>query len=285
MSAAGGEGAARLNEDRSALAAGAGGVLSTVSESGSSSFWDTLPLGRGVQLLNHDTNGLAALGKPAGTLSHPNRGGEEARSLLNCHYTLDGEFYQWASPSGALHRLWLLNRLDSATSGVILVAAEEGLAKAIRALFREKHIRKVYAALVFGRPAEARQVWRDRLAIDKRGGQVRTTTSGNVPAESAMRLVRTGSPRQHPPRSLIQLEPRTGRSHQLRAQCAKRHLPIIGDATYGEFALNREFARRTGEKRLFLHSLETSFTYSWQGRTHSFSAHAELPAAFSQALE
>jgi tRNA pseudouridine65 synthase len=250
-------------------------------------FWNSLPLGRGVSLLEHDSNGVAALAKPAGTLSHPNRSGEEGRALLQARYTLESECFEWPDPlDGAAppRRLWLLNRLDSATSGVILVAAGEQLAREIRALFRAKHVHKVYAALVFGRPAAAQQVWRDRLAIDKRGGQVRTTTGGQVPAEALMRLIESSPPRTHPPLSLIQLEPRTGRSHQLRAQCARRHLPIVGDATYGEFGLNRDLARRTGEKRLFLHSLETTFDYPWAGRVHRFAAHAPLPAAFPAVL-
>jgi 23S rRNA-/tRNA-specific pseudouridylate synthase len=80
--------------------------------------------------------------------------------------------------------------------------------------------------------------------------------------------------------SLVKLEPRTGRSHQLRVQCAKRGLPIVGDQTYGDFGLNRAFAKATGQKRLFLHSLETSFSYEFAGRTHSFKAMAPLPREF-----
>jgi 23S rRNA-/tRNA-specific pseudouridylate synthase len=87
----------------------------------------------------------------------------------------------------------------------------------------------------------------------------------------------------NPPLALIQLEPRTGRSHQLRVQCAQRHLPIVGDATYGDFALNRAFARRTGNKRLFLHSSETAFDYEWAGKSWRFLARAELPEAFEEA--
>ena len=80
--------------------------------------------------------------------------------------------------------------------------------------------------------------------------------------------------------ALIRLEPRTGRSHQLRVQCAKRHLPIIGDQTYGDFALNREFAKAVKSKRLFLHSLETSFNYEFAGKSFPFKASAPLPAEF-----
>lgn len=249
-----------------------------------SEFWSGLPLGRGVALLTHDANGLAALAKPAGTLSHPNRSGEEERALLRAPYTLDGEYYEWRDAAGATRRLWLLNRLDSGTSGVLLVAADEALAQAVRARFRGRHVHKVYAALVFGVPSPAQQLWRDRLAIQKTEGRIRTGTAGNVPAEAAMRLLQPPAPRAHPPISLIQLEPRTGRSHQLRAQCAKRRLPIVGDATYGEFGLNRDFARRTGHKRLFLHSLETRFDYDWSGRPHTFAARAPLPDEFKDVM-
>ena len=64
-------------------------------------------------------------------------------------------------------------------------------------------------------------------------------------------------------------------------QCAKRHLPIIGDQTYGDFALNREFAKAVKSKRLFLHSLETSFTYELGGKTFAFKASAPLPEEFT----
>jgi len=237
-------------------------------------YWQTLPLGRGVTLCARDASGLVAFSKPAGILSHPNEPRDQPRSLLNARYESDGEFFEWQNES----RLWLLNRLDSATSGVILAAGSEKLAKEIRALFQQRHISKTYVALVFGLPSEKKQIWRDRLAVQKRAGQIRTDArAGNIPAEAHMMVLRTWRERSL---SLIQLEPKTGRSHQLRVQCAKRRLPIVGDATYGDFRANRDFAKRTGEKRLFLHSLETRFDYTHEGRTHTFAAKADLPSAF-----
>ena len=247
-------------------------------------FWSALPLGRGVALIARDANGLAAFDKPAGVLSHPNRPGEEKRALLQARYELEGEFFEWTPPAGAgagPQRLWLLNRLDSATSGVILAAASEELAREIRAHFKRKQVRKVYHALVFGAPRQAAELWRDRLAVEKRGGQIRTAAhAGHVPAESQMTLVHAGA--GQPRLALIRLEPRTGRSHQLRVQCAKRALPIVGDQTYGDFARNREFAKATGTKRLFLHSTETAFDYEFHGRRHAFAARAPLPAEFEK---
>lgn len=246
-------------------------------------FWASLPLGRDVTVLSHDANGLAALAKPAGVLSHPNENGDVPRSLLTTGYKLDGEFYEWTDSSGSKRKLWLLNRLDSATSGVILAAADGDLAREVRVQFKRKQVRKVYVALVFGEPRQPMEIWRDLLAVEKRGGKIRTATSaGHVPAETRMSVVRVG--RKEPKVSVLRLEPRTGRSHQLRVQCAKRHLAIIGDQTYGDFPRNRGFAKMAGTKRLFLHSLQTNFDYEWNGKPWTFVAKAPLPPEFEKFL-
>ena len=137
---------------------------------------------------------------------------------------------------------------------------------------------------MFGKPAKAVEIWRDLLAVAKKGGQIRTATdAGRMPAESRMTVARARGVGEGA-MALVQLEPRTGRSHQLRVQCAKRHLPIVGDLTYGDFGRNREFAKRTGSKRLYLHSLATRFEYEWKGEKFKFSAKAPLPAEFLAAL-
>lgn len=247
-------------------------------------FWQTLPLGRDVAVIARDQHGLAALNKPAGILSHPNQPGDEPRALLNARYELEGEFFEWRPPDGREpQRLWLLNRLDSATSGVILAATTEELANEIRAQFKRKQVRKIYYALVFGTPRQPIELWRDLLAVEKRAGKIRTAThAGHVPAESRMSVVRPGH--REPRVSLIRLEPRTGRSHQLRVQCAKRHVPIVGDQTYGDFARNRQFAKAAGTKRMFLHSAETAFDYEFRGQRVAFAAKAPLPPEFEKFL-
>lgn len=278
-----------------------------MSASAPEGFWSTLPLGRAVTIVARDDNGLVAFDKPAGVLSHPNEAGDERRSLLQARYVFKGEFFEWgeADERGArgdagkgrvaptpLRRLWLLNRLDSATSGVILAAASAELAAEIRAHFKRKQVRKIYSALVFGSPRHDTEPWRDRLAVEKRGGRIRTAAGvvgaareGHVPAESTMTVVRRNREGEGEPRlTLIRLEPRTGRSHQLRVQCAKRSLPIVGDQTYGDFARNRAFAKATGAKRLFLHSQETEFEYEYRGKRCRFGATAALPEEFEKFL-
>ncbi len=241
-------------------------------------FWETLPLGEGVAPLTRDANGLAAFNKPAGLLSHPNESKDEVRSLLTGRYDKEAQCFAWTAADGTPRRLWLLNRLDSATSGVILTAASEKLARAVREHYAKKQVNKTYQALVFGRPHKNFEYWRDQLAVKKSHGQIRTAMIGNVPAETRFQLIK--HTQKAFSTSLVKLEPRTGRSHQLRVQCAKRQLPIIGDQTYGNFALNREFAKMHQTKRLFLHSLETSFTYEFAGQSHAFKATAPLPPEF-----
>ncbi len=242
-------------------------------------FWETLPLGNKVQLLTRDANGLAAFDKPFGVLSHPNASQDEPRSLLTCRYDKEAQSFRWKAADGSDRQLWLLNRLDSATSGVILTAASEKVALAVREHYAKKQVNKTYQALVFGKPHLNYEFWHDLLAVRNVRGQIRTSLVGNVPAETKFQLVK--HTQKGFSTSLIRLEPRTGRSHQLRVQCAKRHLPIVGDQTYGDFALNRSFAKATKNKRLFLHSLETSFTYEFAGKAHAFKASAPLPRDFT----
>lgn len=255
-----------------------------------SKFWEQLPLGTGVTLLSHDANGLAALNKPEGVLSHPNMESEVPRALLTVPYTIKGECFNWTPtdvPGAAPRRLYLLNRLDSATSGVILVTANEKLATYMRELFLNKHIHKLYQAVVFGKPSEKTQLWRDRLTVQKSRAKIRVGVGSGAEAakasESRMTVIRQKRDAV-PPLALIQLEPLTGRSHQLRVQCAGRNLPIVGDLTYGDFPANKAFAKATGHKRLFLHSFETTFDYEWMGKKHRFSATSPLPEEFQQLL-
>ena len=243
-------------------------------------FWNSLPLGRGVTLIKQDAHGLAALSKPAGVLSHPNTLKDQPRSLLDARYDKERECFVWPSATGA-EQLWLLNRLDSATSGVVLVASEASLARQIKELFAKHAVTKLYSALVFGRPHAASETWRDRIGVERAGSYVRAG-AGHVPAKSEMRVLEVADGKT--PVALIELRPLTGRTHQLRVQCAKRHLPIVGDATYGDFRRNRDFARATGLKRLFLHSIETRLEYNRGGRKVAFQAAAPLPEEFRQAM-
>jgi tRNA pseudouridine65 synthase len=227
-------------------------------------FWAGVPLGPGVSRVACDGNGLAALDKPEGVLSHPNGPRDEGRSLVRARYDEEEECFEWPAAGGE-RRLWLINRLDSATSGSSSPRPTARARPRGPRPVQRRRVRKVYQALVFGVPRQPAETWRTpqreeggRPDPDGRG-------AGSLPAECRMTpgAVRR---RLRPALSLIRLEPQTGRSHQLRVQCAKRGLPIVGDQTYGDFAANRAFREAGGPKRMFLHSLEVAFDYEFGGR-------------------
>lgn len=237
-----------------------------------------LPLHRSCSVLKADPCGLVAVDKAAGVLSHPNRPSDRGKALLNTDYDPETEAYHEAD-----RRWFLLNRLDAPTSGVILLADQAEVADAVRAELARHAVRKVYAAVVKGIPPRSRDLWRDCLRIRKVRGTLRTEPVRGRPDSTArMELLQRGS--GPPARALIALHPETGRTHQLRVQCASRRLPIVGDATYGDFEFNRQFRRRTGENRLFLHSWKTSLEIRVAGQEIRFSAESPLPAAFTVAL-
>jgi tRNA pseudouridine65 synthase len=242
-----------------------------------------LPLGKGVHLLTRHPAGLLALEKPTGVLAHPNPPAEipgqaksgESRPLLRAPYDHDLECYQL--PDGK--KAYLLHRLDSATSGVILLATEASLAEQIRERFARHEVSKIYQALVFGVPRTRRETWRDHLSIERRNQRLRTVAGQDgEPASCEMRLLHTFT--GIPVTSLLQLEPHTGRTHQLRVQCQKRRLPIVGDATYGDFAKNRSYSKLHSQERLFLHAHRISLAFFWRGGQHHFEAESPTPAAF-----
>ncbi len=246
---------------------------------------EDLPLGRGVRVLARDANGLLALEKPEKLLSHPNSPRDRGKALLRAAYDPDQECYFFgAGPDGEPYRVWLLNRLDSATSGVILAAADRRTAAAVRKVFAASKVVKTYFALVFGTPRPARQRWKDALQVERRHGRLRTRGGGGDRTATAGLVLRRRFPGP-PEASLVELTPGTGRTHQLRVQCARRELPIIGDRTYGDFAANRAFARRTGRKRLFLHCTGTSLVYKLGPQTFEFTASSPLPEEFEAVLE
>lgn len=238
-----------------------------------------LPLHPDCRVLRADSCGLVAVEKATGVLSHPNTKRDSRPSLLDLPFDPEGEIY-----SGEGCSWHLLNRLDAPTSGILLLSSDPGIATAVRKAFATHQVGKTYAAVVKGVPMPNRQKWRDRLLVIRRGGKLRTTVvRGNPDAETSMEcLKRADSP---PARSLLRLKPVTGRTHQLRVQCASRHLPIIGDGTYGDFRFNREFRKKLREGRLYLHSWKTHLQFNYGGGMVDFYVESPLPAAFAVALD
>ena len=243
---------------------------------------DQLPLNRGVNLLSYNEDGLVALDKPAGALSHPNTKRKCGRSLLVAKYDLDEECYYWKDDTGKFRRAWLINRLDSPTSGVILLGLNYGISKVIKKEFATHRVAKIYYALVRGRPRTPAGAWVDNLKKDALRGNRLIKEGQVIPAKARYQTIK--SPTGGFPITLLKLLPVTGRTHQLRVQCKLHGLPIVGDRTYGIFSFNKEVVMRTEKKRMMLHSGETIVNYSFKGNVRLFTATSKLPEDFQSVL-
>ena len=243
---------------------------------------DQLPLNAGVRVLAHNEDGLLALEKPSGAMSHPNTSNDNERALLMADYDLEEECYKWTDEAGNEAKAWLINRLDSPTSGVILLGLNAEISRVIKQEFATHKVNKIYYAIVRGKPAKPVGVWADKLAKDTHSGKRLIKKARFVPAKARYQTIK--SPTGGFPVTLIKLMPVTGRTHQLRVQCKKHSLPIVGDRTYGSFSFNREVSMLTGVKRLLLHSTETHVHYVYNGKIRNFVAKSQLPDAFEEVL-
>ena len=125
------------------------------------------------------------------------------------------------------------------------------LAEFIYQAFENQAVNKTYYAVVHGCPVPKPAIWKDKLKTHHAGDQLRTVKGEGALAQTEQSIIKKNL--QYPI-ALLKLKPLTGLTHQLRVQCALHHTPIVGDKTYGHFIKNKNFAQKTGEKRLFLHA-------------------------------
>jgi 23S rRNA pseudouridine955/2504/2580 synthase len=146
--------------------------------------------------------------------------------------------------------LELAHRLDRETSGLLIIAKKRSALVRLHDQFREGVIAKRYLALVKGRWRNALQHVRAPLykyLMPDGERRVKVDPQGKE-AHSIVRLVARWENF-----SLVEVELKTGRTHQIRVHLAHLGFPIAGDDKYGDFGLNKELTR-TGLRRMFLHA-------------------------------
>jgi len=197
-------------------------------------------------------NSIFAIYKPCGILSQPNKPGVCKQSIMQAPYNFDHEAYE--TQEGWVY---LLNRLDSPTSGIVILCTDYEISKQIKTAFKEHRVNKIYYALVKGRFPVQQLLWQDRLLIQKQNNKIRTKCASNagIVSKTTVSLLKNYTISGEN-LSLVQLHPHTGRSHQLRVQCAHHNFPILGDKTYGNFNCNH----RLKAHRLFLHAQHIDFS-------------------------
>jgi 23S rRNA pseudouridine1911/1915/1917 synthase len=213
------------------------------------------------QILLED-NHLLAVNKPAGILVQGDRTGDRPlveflKDYLAKKYNKPGKVF-----------LGVVHRLDRPVSGVLLFARTSKALERLNALFAARDIRKTYLAVVAGRPpAESGRLehWLKKDNVTNVVRASRKESSGSQKAELDYRLL--GSIGQH---SLLEVQPHTGRPHQIRVQLASMGCPIAGDLKYG-------YPRADAGGNIALHAFRLEFRHPVKDEVIELSA--PLPAS------
>lgn len=193
----------------------------------------------------HADDAIVAIDKPAGLLVH--------RSSLDAHETHSAAELlrtQLGVP------VWLLHRLDKATSGVLAFALNADVATALGKAFEAGAVRKRYLALVRGWPDAEGEIDYP-LARDP---ELPSAGQPRLPAVTRWRRLKCfewpfPDGRHATSRyALVEVEPLSGRRHQIRRHFKHLAHPLVGDTTHGKSAHNRAVAAWLGTSRLWLHA-------------------------------
>jgi 23S rRNA pseudouridine1911/1915/1917 synthase len=216
-----------------------------------------------------ENEAVLLVNKPQGMVVHPAHGnysGTLAHAVLHHLSGMERRFGVEDVRPGIVHRL------DKDTSGLIVVAKTPAVHEALSAQFRDRTVRKRYVAVTKGVPAPHRGridgfIRRDphnrkRFAHDERDGKE---------AHTVYRVLRSMG--DH---AVVVLEPKTGRTHQLRVHMRHIGCPILGDPIYARHS------NRFPDATLMLHALSLSLSLPCDERDRTFTA--PVPPRFPQVI-
>jgi 23S rRNA pseudouridine1911/1915/1917 synthase len=207
---------------------------------------------RSLPVLAHGP-GWIALDKPAGCPVHPLRE-DEGGTLLNALVARHPEV-QGVGEGGL--RSGVVHRLDVDTSGVVLYALDPGSFRRLRDAFRAHRVHKVYRALVAGRLEGAGAAEVELVVARHRPARVRVVRAlgpRDAPGPGGRRAgLRYRALAHGPEATLLEVVPRTGFLHQIRATLAWLGHPVCGDVVYGAPE------RPGGVSRQLLHAARLAF--------------------------
>jgi 23S rRNA pseudouridine1911/1915/1917 synthase len=203
-----------------------------------------------LNVVYEDTE-LIVVNKPAGIVVHP-AAGVASGTLANAL----AFHFQQLSTSGGLARPGIVHRLDKGTSGLMVVAKTESAHEDLADQFRDREIFKSYVALVHGQ-------------VEKRTGQIDQPIARDRGNRTRMAVVRGGRPslsiyrvrKRFDRFTLLNVELKTGRTHQIRVHLAWLKHPVVGDDAYGS---GRDKTIPDHQLRAAISSLSRQFLHAEQ---------------------
>lgn len=199
---------------------------------------------------------VIVVNKPAGILTH-------SKGVLNDEFTVADFFARSSHYAKTTNRPGIIHRLDRDTSGVLIGAQNAIAAQKLQKQFSDRTVKKTYIAVLASVPA-------------KEKGLIDVPIGRNPSAPSTFRADANGKPAQtyyetlavnDKGQALVRLQPKTGRTHQLRVHVAFIGTPILGDRIYGKSG-----------PRLFLHAYQLEITVPENGVNVRQTFTAPVPA-------
>ena len=206
------------------------------------------PAQQGELTVLYEDEHILAVDKPAGMLIHPSHAQFEG-TLAN----FVAGYFEATGQRSAFHPV---TRLDRDTFGVVLLAKNSHIHGALQA----SDVEKIYHGLVFGGPEENRGIIDAPIARRPMPSLLRCISPEGKPSVTQYRVLQRWENR-----TLLELRPITGRTHQLRLHCAHMGFPILGDPQYGT-EKSLELSKEMGFSYQRLCAKSVTFTHPITGQ-------------------
>ncbi len=204
-----------------------------------------------VKIIYEDSD-ILVIDKEAGMVVHPTAdhvSGTVVNWLLD--HVGGGNFEDKLRPG-------IVHRLDKNTSGILIIGKNLAATEELKKQFASRKVKKTYLALVEGNLTKPFGVIKERIGRHPKSFQRFAVSADGKEAETEYRVLRSLDNY-----SLLEVYPKTGRTHQIRVHFAHHNHPLVGDRLYG--------AKKPWQ-RIFLHAAEIEFQHPTSGKVVHFSS-------------
>ncbi|MCJ7472941.1 MAG: RluA family pseudouridine synthase [Actinobacteria bacterium] len=221
----------------------------------------------------YEDKSILVISKDAGMLTHPAPGNEN-------HTLVNALMYHCKNLSklSGEERAGIVHRLDKDTSGLLITAKDENVHHRLSEMFAERKVKKTYIALAEGRFKEDKgeiklPIGRSRIDRKKMSVAIDNGREAVTAFEVAEEFRQA---------TLLNVYPRTGRTHQIRVHLNYIGHPIIADQVYGS-RFSAKIAKKIGLERQFLHASKLEFIHPVTEKLMEFED--PIPQDLSESLE